>query len=125
MTVQISTVKFLRHCAETSGGLKTARGQAFHRAAGHVVRIDEELQRIRARELEIAGGDDVITRTATNIYAMVRQDARDQGFAEPPTWDALPPEQHARFIRYAEAALGAPAYERPVDVEEMDTSAQG
>lgn len=116
----VSSVRFLRQLAGTFGGLDTIRGRGLHKAAAHMMKLGEELQRC---EQMVADREIDHTLAAAGIYAVAREETivQSQGAQEPPEWSfiAFTPEAD-RWIRMARAAHGAPVYEEPAHGHEMD-----
>lgn len=107
---RLTAMGFLRKTAEDAGGIKTAAGQAFHRVAGHMVKMSEEVERLQAL-LDL--DDEARTNAAAKgIYAVASdQVARASGGENiPDDWEIVVrerPGEAQMYIFMAQAALGA------------------
>ena len=112
---RITTVKFLRKQAKDAGDLKTPRGQALHKAAGHLVRLQEELDRLAALaaaatpESTVEFGAQGIHRVFETEMAATRPGYPGQA------WESLNEEAREQFRQMCRGALGWPIVERAMD----------
>jgi hypothetical protein len=121
---RVTAVKFLRKLAEDAGGIRTPHGQAIHRAAGHMVKLHEELH--RCAQLKDLSGEHTPERldaAASGIYEIARQALIEKSGGErvPDAWDVVVrerPEEARMYIGMAIAALGGPVYTPPCTAEE-------
>ena len=118
---RISTVKFLRTKAEEAGGIRTTPGQALHRAAGHFIRLQEELERCRLVTQSILSSgdqgvdDQFLDAAAAGIYGVARLRAMiaSDHSVVPPEWATLDAPAKEPYLLMARAAHGEPVVEYP------------
>lgn len=121
---QLTAVKFLRTMAEEAGGLKSPRGQALHRAAGHFITLHEELRRTALlKDLSGEHSRERLAAAAEGIYNVARQKMIEATGGErvPDAWEVMlrdRPGEAEGYIHMAIAALGGPVYVPPCTEEE-------
>lgn len=101
-----STIKFLRAQARAAGDVRTSLGQALHRATARVIRLEEDLDRVRNQEI---GGLCPDEDAAIAAHELLRRDIIDAGGEAPPNWKALRDVDRDRWIRIVRLARGGPA----------------
>lgn len=122
---KISAVKFIRKLAEEAGGITRPQGAALHRLAGHMIRLQEELERVsHLHDLQGDHTPERIEASARGIYAVASEQVTrsSEGRIVPQPWDAVVAERPAEAEVYrtmALAALGGPVFPPVGDAEDM------
>lgn len=97
-----ATLKFIRTQAEQMGGVRTPRGQAMHRAAAHVQRLEELVDRL------VRGpGSESLEQTARVLHGLARDRVVAQGGPSPPLWGQMSPDERVFWLTMARAARGS------------------
>jgi hypothetical protein len=121
---RVTAVKFLRTLADQAGGIRTPQGQAIHRAAGHMVKLYEELKRCSVlKDLSGEHSREKLEAAAEGIYNVMRMKMIESsgGKVVPDEWIHCitnRPEEAENYIHMATAALGGPVFIPPCTEEE-------
>lgn len=127
---RVTAVKFLRGLAEEFGGINTSKGQAIHRAAGHMVMLHEEMRRLgHLKDLAGEHTREKLEAAAEGIYNVTRHKVMEAtgGQRVPDAWAMVlkdRPEEAENYIHMATAALGGPVYVPPCTDEEAEECKQ-
>lgn len=126
---KVTAVKFIRNLARQQGDIHTPQGQALHRVAAHMIRLQEELERCsRLHDLRGEHTPEILDAAAKGIYGIAQEQMHRTTGKRPDDWEVVTrdrPEEAQMYHHMAIAALGGPIFPPLASPEEMEEARRG